>query len=55
MIELIYMRNGGTEPGVKLYKLVDGTEVFVKPFDDVEDMLMFIEDNYDKAILYVNI
>lgn len=50
MAELFYKMEAGYW---YLYILDKGQPEKIKHFDDREDMLIFIEDNYKKAILYV--
>lgn len=54
MIEFMYLTSNGYNP-VQLYMLIEGKKVFVKEFDDRDDMLKFIERNYDNAKIYINI
>ena len=38
---------------IKLYKLEDGKAYFVADFRDREDLLIYIEENYDMANLRI--
>lgn len=56
MEEFIYRsKKGEGYPPFRLYKLVEGHSYFVKDFDDKEEMLQFIENEYEFAKLYINL
>ena len=51
MIDLIYKV---IDYEINLYQVCDGEKKFIESFNDREDMLIYIEKNFDLAKLYIN-
>lgn len=49
MIELIYYQNGFS---IELYEIKHGKKLFIEKFSDREDLLIYIEENFEYAKLY---
>lgn len=52
MIDLIYCFKG-TYDGFDLYEIENGKRKFIDSFEDREDLLIYIEENYDLANLRI--
>lgn len=50
MIDLYYEIDGSE---IYLYKLEKGNKIYIKAFEDREDLLIFIEKNFDYANLII--
>lgn len=38
---------------IKLYRIEEGKETYIESFEDREDLLIYIEENYDLADLII--
>lgn len=52
MIDLIYCYKGNWE-GFDLFEIENGKRKFIDNFEDREDLLIYIEENYDLANLKI--
>lgn len=39
---------------IRLYKLEEGKKIYIQSFEDREDLLIYIEENYYSADLIIN-
>ena len=50
---MIYLTYRLDDYEITLYKIEEGKEIYIKSFEDREDLLIYIEKNYDLASLII--
>lgn len=50
---MIYLTYRLDDYEINLYKIEEGKEIYIESFEDREDLLIYIEKNYDLASLII--